>query len=170
MGRARALRPLPLLGLLLACATGEPELPPPPCPRVAFIHGVEAVEDYPGASDAQRFAVRLSGIRGGCRYEQGGVSLAYSFDLLVDLLAGTAPEVLEVPYFVSVLDERGRLLDKKRFVARVGFTGGRRAGVREHIEQRLEGADEKVGPAWRILISLDLPTERALELWRRRSL
>lgn len=166
-----ALRAALLAAILSGCAIARPAEPPPACPRVGFLYGLHAVDTL--AVDGRTLPVRaeLAGLSGACVYAGGGLELDYTFDLLIWPTAPVASGSLPVAYFVAVLDERGEVVDRQRFVARVPVgRPGERTGVREHLRQTLDAVDGRSGPAYRIVIGFDLPPDDALARWQSRDL
>lgn len=144
---------------------------PPPCPKVAFLYGLHTLDRLEADGRTLPVHAELSNIRGRCVYASDGIELDYGFDIRVraEPSAGAGP--FRIPYFVAVLDERGEVVGKERFVAEVpAGSPADRMGVREQLRQTLAGADRTTGPAWRVVIGFDLPPDEALARWEAREL
>ncbi len=171
-GHERAGRAAVLLVLLASTGcSSTPEVPPPPCPRVGFLYGLDRFEGTADGGGSGSFTARLEGLRGGCVYEEDGVALRYTIDVRVRPRGTGLPKVVDLPYFVAVLDPDGRVLDKKVYTAHLVNDGSRpEPGVREEISQKLFGVNAERGPLYEVVIGFDLPRDRAIEQWRRRGL
>lgn len=164
MPAARSILPLSAATLLAACAaTGDSA--PPFCPRVAFLYGLHAVDELDVDGRPLPVRAELSAIRGSCTYGGDVIELDYRFDILVEPTAEVAGGRVRVPWLLVVLDERGAVVARERFSTELEVgRPGERSGASEHLRQTLP-TDRARGPAWRVLIALDLPEDEALANW-----
>ncbi len=158
------------LGYLLVACASTPQSTAVRCPKVAVVYGLDTVAPVASNGAALPLEARLEGLRGSCGYDDAGLELDYSVDVVLVPAAPIDRTAVTLPYFVAVTDPDGRVLDKRVFTARISVEGARPAGSRERISQRLEAVGPEDGPGYRILIGFELPRERAIEQWRRRGI
>jgi hypothetical protein len=158
-----------LLGALAVagCAGDEPPAPRG-CPRPAILAGLETNSVFrSGASTGPAadlaYTVGMQGIAGGCTYEDEGLTVDLSVDILVEPGPAYAGPSVAVPWFVAVAGPDGTVLDKQSFRANVAVEpGATRGGSRESVQQRFPGIGPDVGPGYRIYLGLTIPREEAL--------
>lgn len=168
---AQVARRIAALAVVLSGCAFSPATPPPACPRVGFLYGLHAVDALVVEGREVPVRAELAALSGTCTYSSQGVELDYSFALLIWPTAPIGSGTLPVPYFIAVLDEQGQVVDKQRFVVEVPVgRPGARTGLREHLRQTLAAVDGQSGPAFRIVIGLDLPPDEALARWQARDL
>ncbi len=158
------------LGYLLVACASTPEPTPVRCPKVAVVYGLDTVTPVEANGETLPLEARLEGLRGSCGYDDTGLELDYSVDVVLVPAGPIDPTTVTLPYFVAVTDLGGRVIDKRVFTVRIPVEGTRPAGSRERIGQMLEGVGPREGPGYRVLIGFELPRERAIEQWRRRGI
>lgn len=155
-------------GLLVACS-GDAPPPPPLCPQVGIINGLEHLEQ-PAANGSGQSAYRasLENLDGACRSEGSDLAVEIAVDLVVQPGPAVPSGIIELPYFVVVSAPDGRLLDRQDFVARVTIPrGARRGGVSETFSQRFVGRGAGASD-YQVLFGFSMPESEALEQYRQR--
>ncbi len=159
------------LGLFAAACSSTPDTPPARCPKVAIVYGLDTLSPVEQGGRALPAEARLLGLQGSCGYDDAGLELAYSVDIIVKPTAPIGPTTVELPYFVAVSAPDGTVIDKQVFTARIEIDGsGKPAGSREQIAQTLEGVGPEQGPMYKVLVGFELPRSRAIEQWRKRGI
>ncbi len=169
MGRAARMRFLApaLLALLLAGCSGDDTPPPPLCPEVGIINGLEDLEQPPDAAAGDlAYRAALENLDGGCRVEGDDLVVEIALDAVVQPGPAMAGGIVELPYFVAISAPDGKLLDRQDFVARVTVpSGARRGGVTETFGQRFVGRAAGAG-GYQVLFGFALPESEALRQYR----
>ncbi len=159
------------LGLFVVACSSTPDIPRARCPKVAFVYGLDTLSPIEQGGRTLPAEARLLGLRGSCGYEDAGLELAYSVDIIVEPTAPLDATTVELPYFVAVTAPDGTVIDKRVFTARIEIDGsGKPAGSREEIAQTLEGVGPEQGAMYKVLVGFELPRSRAIEQWRKRGI
>ena len=149
----------------VAACSGSSQPPPPLCPRVGIINGLESHEEV--AADQQvEYRTAMENVDGACRADGDDLVVEIAIDVVVqpgDALSGT---LVEVPYFVAISAPGGNLIDRQDFVARVEVPrSAHRAGVTETFRQRF--LSRKTGASdYEVLFGLTLPEAEAMKQYR----
>jgi hypothetical protein len=109
------------------------------CPRVAILGDAGKVTKFrPGAPETAEnvvFTAEMRNINITCKYTEQTLATMEA-DVLVTMILRKGPamqgDVAEVPYFVSVTDRRGTVLNKREFPLRINFSGNPAV---EHVEK-----------------------------------
>jgi hypothetical protein len=166
-GRCGLAAPALLVLALASCAGDDPPAPRG-CPRPAILEGVETNSVFRGnastgsAADLA-YTVGMEGIGGGCSYDDDGLTVDLSVNIIIEPGPAFAGPTVAVPWFVAVAGPDGAILDKQSFTANVTEEpGATRAGSRESVQQRFAGIGPDLGPGYRIYLGLTVPREEAL--------
>jgi hypothetical protein len=151
---------LPSLGLaLLVAACGGGGTPDPvPCPAVAVVAGLDALEARPAGSagDAGDLAhtATLDLVAAGCGYDRGAAVVELTVHL--NVFAGPARgDSARIDYFVAVLGPDGGLVDKRVLTSEIALLPGRdRAGYEEQLRQVIPGVGPGEARGYRVLVGL----------------
>lgn len=157
-----------LAGALAACS-GDDGPPPPICPEVGIVNGLEDLErEAVDGSGQLAYRAALENVSGGCHAEGGDLVVEIAIDLVVQPGPAVPAGIIELPYFVAISAPDGNMIDRQDFVARVTIPdGARRGGVTETFSQRFLGRE--VGATeYQVLFGFDLPDTEALQQYRRR--
>ncbi len=158
-------------GMFVVACTSTSETPPARCPKVAIVYGLDTLSPVEQGGRALPAEAQLLGLQGSCSYDDTGLELAYSVDVVVKPTAPMGPTTVELPYFVAVSAPDGTVIDKQVFTARIEIDGsGKPAGSREQIAQTLKGVGPEQGPSYRVVVGFELPRSRAIEQWRKRGI
>lgn len=173
MARRRLSAAAALVGAaaLAACA-GSPETAPVPCPQARILAGLESTTVFRGGASRGTeadlsHAVALQNIAGGCTYEDDGLVLNMTVDIVIDPGPALAGAQVTVPWFIAVAGPDGAIIDRQDFVATVPVEAGARSGSREAVEQRYASVGTELGPAYSLFLGLAIDPEEAM---RRRAL
>ncbi len=128
-----------LVGLALLAGCGGVPKERGICPRVAILADAGKITKFrPGAPETAEnvmFTGQMREIRITCKYNDQ-LNTELEGDVYVTMVLEKGPamsgEVAEVPYFVSVTDRRGTVLNKREFPLRINFSGNRAV---EHTER-----------------------------------
>jgi hypothetical protein len=109
------------------------------CPRVAILADAGKVTKFragaPETPENIEFVAQMREIKITCKYNDQ-LNTELEGDVYVTMVLEKGPamsgEVAEVPYFVSVTDRRGTVLNKREFPLSVRFSGNRAV---EHVER-----------------------------------
>lgn len=109
------------------------------CPRVAILADAGKITKFrPGAPETAEnveFVAEMREIKITCKYNDQ-LNTELEGDVYVTMVVEKGPamsgDVAEVPYFVTVTDRRGTVLNKREFPLRISFSGNRAV---EHIER-----------------------------------
>jgi hypothetical protein len=109
------------------------------CPRVAILNDAGKLTRFrPGAPETAEnvvFTAEMREIKITCKYNDQ-LMQQLEADVFVTMILRKGPamsgDVAELPYFVSVTDRRGTVLEKREFPLRINFSGN--AAV-EHTEK-----------------------------------
>ena len=109
------------------------------CPRVAILADAGKITKFrPGAAETPEnvmFTGQMREIRITCKYNDQ-LNTELEGDVHVTMVIEKGPamsgDTAEVPYFVSVTDRRGTVLNKREFPLRINFSGNRAV---EHVER-----------------------------------
>ncbi len=165
----RAGRPIAAVfwaAIVLAACSGNDE-PPPDCPEVAVINGLESATFYnPPATESLEsldYSVSLENLRGACSYTDGALDLSVSVDIVARFGPAFSRDTLEIPYFIAVENPSGDIVFKREFGTTIDpAPGNRSAGNREFFEQQVFGATPETGPDYSILFGLQIDRNQAL--------
>ncbi len=109
------------------------------CPRVAILADAGKITKFrPGAPETPEnveFVAQMREIKITCKYnDQLHTELEGDVHVTMVLEKGPAMrgDVVELPYFISVTDRRGIVLNKREFPLRINFSGNRAV---EHTER-----------------------------------
>ncbi len=130
---------LGLLGLGLLAGCGGIPKDRGICPRVAILADAGKITKFragaPETPENVEFTAQMRNIRITCKYNDQ-LNTELEGDVYVTMVVEKGPamsgDVAEVPYFISVTDRRGTVLNKREFPLRVGFSGSRAV---EHTER-----------------------------------
>ncbi len=171
-GRARSAGLAATLAVV-GCAAPPPPAPLP-CPRAAILDGAQTVERRIGAGPID-FAWRaaITGVTGGCRYDDRGVELRHLLDLAIvpgPRALATGETRVALPWFVAVVDPSGAVVDKQVFTLETPLPEGPQPRlVSEQLEQRIAAVRPEEGPGWRIYFGFELDPEEARRRLRERA-
>src|SRR5262245_38619566 len=109
------------------------------CPRVAILADAGKVTKFrrggPETPENIEFVAQMREIKITCKYNDQ-LNTELEGDVYVTMVLEKGPamqgDVAEVPYFVSVSDRRGTVLNKREFPLRINFSGNRAV---EHVER-----------------------------------
>ena len=155
-------------GILAGCSGNDPP-PPPLCPEVGIINGLEDLEQQAADGSGQlAYRAAMENLDGACKAEGGDLAVEIAIDLVVQPGPAAPAGIIELPYFVAISAPDGRVLDRQDFVARVTVpSGARRGGVTETFSQRFVGR-EAGATDYQVLFGFALPESEALSQYRRR--
>jgi hypothetical protein len=148
-------------GVALAGCQGLVEQQARACPSVAFLADTDVVTILVPVSDPPAVAAEatLSRVNSECRAngERVEVELAFQIDALRG--ATTDAAVIELPFFVAVIDGQGRVLGKDIFFSRLTFDGAGVAGQVEQLVETIPLADGEVPVGFQIVLGFQLTPE-----------
>jgi hypothetical protein len=109
------------------------------CPRVAILADAGKITKFragaPETPENIEFTGQMREIRITCKYNDQ-LNTELEGDVYVTMVLEKGPamrgDVAEVPYFISVTDRRGVVLNKREFPLRISFSGNRAV---EHTER-----------------------------------
>jgi hypothetical protein len=109
------------------------------CPRVAILADAGKITAFrPGAAEAPAnvmFTGEMTNIRILCKYNDQALT-ELEADVYVTMILRKGPamqgEVAELPYFITISDRRGTVLNKREFPLKVNFGGNPAV---EHVER-----------------------------------
>lgn len=147
--------------------------PPRPCPSVTVLKdAAELVRYRPGPGRDLIDVVdqaKVAGVQHKCDYDGNRLEVELKLDLAVERGPAAEAAIVELPYFIAVIDARQRILAKEVFVSRIEFPADRRRlAVREETEQIIPLDDFQSGANFEILVGFQL-TKQQLEEIRRRN-
>jgi len=154
-------------GLLLGIAACSGSAPPPAplCPKVGIISGLEHHEQT-AANGEVLYRVAMENVDGACKADGSDLVVEIAIDVVVQPGPAFSQTLIELPYFVSVSEPGGAVLDRQDFVARVEVPrGAHRAGVTETFRQRFLGR-EAGATGYEVLFGLTLPEAEAMRQFR----
>ena len=154
-------------GLLLGIAACSGNAPPPAplCPKVGIISGLEHHEQTAANGEVQ-YRVAMENVDGACKADGSDLVVEIAVDVVVQPGPALSQTLIELPYFVSVSEPGGAVLDRQDFVARVEVPrGAHRAGVTETFRQRFLGR-ESGATGYEVLFGLTLPEAEAMRQFR----
>ena len=160
----RAVSATIALALLAGCAGDDRPPPPPICPRVGIIDGLQSF-DRAATEATGAFGYHAShGERRRCMRPGAGRPRGRDGDR--SRRADRAPRVggrtLDLPYFVAISGPDGAVIDRQDFVGRVSVpAGARRAGVKETFSQRFVGLGAGAA-GHQVMFGFALPEDEAL--------
>ncbi|HUY68470.1 MAG TPA: hypothetical protein VMV79_04135 [Alphaproteobacteria bacterium] len=142
----------------------------PICPKVAVIHELQIVRDYgrekPDPSQLVA-AARIMGVTGSCAYEDKGIDVTFT----ADMVAGRGPRLggdsAEFPFFVAVVDPTQDILNKDQMTATFRFEDGKKRAPHQeslHVFIPLAKKDDASGPDYQVLIGFQLSEEQLKEV------
>jgi hypothetical protein len=128
-----------LLGLGLLAGCGGIPKERGICPRVAILADAGKITKFragaPETPENVEFTAQMREIKITCKYNDQ-LNTELEGDVYVTMVLEKGPamsgDVAEVPYFISVTDRRGTVLNKREFPLRVNFSGNRAV---EHTER-----------------------------------
>jgi hypothetical protein len=128
--RSRAWRPWAFAALALLISVGACKTPPPlPCPQVIVLDDASRLTrfaDGPGRDLLDvAFKAEMPEVFAACRKQKQGLEVTVAPTIAVTRGAAAAPSPAEVPFFVSVLDPSGAILNKQQFGAAFDLSGNR---------------------------------------------
>ena len=156
---------------LAACASSDPEAPPPACPPALFLDGAAQTAVYtPGAGteprpDQLRYLAALSDLSSTCRYVDEGVEM----DLTFNLTAGRGPAFSstpeEVTYFIATVGPDRRILKRDAYPAELSFGEGY-AGARwsEQLTLLIRSIKPAQGQYYTLIVGFQLDDEELKRL------
>jgi hypothetical protein len=158
---------------LAACSSDEPPRTASVCPQPAILAGLESTTVFVGGATSGpeqdlRYAAAMENIGGGCVYDDDGLTVDLTIDLVVEPGPAFTGGAVNVPWFVAVADDSGAIIDKTVLGSTIEVpTGAQRAGSREAIQQRFADLPPEVGGGYRLFLGLEIDRDEAL---RRRTL
>lgn len=143
------------------------------CPRIGVLADAADLTRFRdgGGEDLTEMVLdaRVSGVRGQCDLARRAVNVELAITL--DATRGPAAQgrVLDVPYFVAVMDGDGAILDKQVYQARFEFPPNRSTArlTNEGVKLTLPTAENLRGSAYSVSVGLQVD-ERELAYNRRR--
>ncbi len=143
------------------------------CPRIGVLADAADLTRFRdgGGEDLTEMVMdaRVSGVRGQCDLARRAVNVELAITL--DATRGPAAQgrVLDVPYFVAVMDAEGAILDKQVYQARFEFPPNRSTArlTNEGVKLTLPTAENLRGSAYSVSVGLQVD-ERELAYNRRR--
>ena len=159
----RAVSATIALALLAGCAGDDGPPPPPICPRVGIVAGLQSFDRAATeAMGAFGYHASMENVEGACGPEQGDLVVNMTVDLVVQTDAKGGGRTLDLPYFIAISGPDGAVIDRQDFVGRVSIpASARRAGVKEAFSQRFVG----LGPGaagHQVMFGFALPEDEAL--------
>jgi hypothetical protein len=149
----------------VAACSGSSSPPPPLCPRVGIINGLESHEEV-GVDQQVAYRTAMENVDGACRVDGDDLTVEIAIDVVVQPGEALSSTLVEVPYFVAISAPGGTLIDRQDFVARVEVPrGSHRAGVKETFRQRFLGR-EAGATDYEVLFGLTLPEAEAMRQYR----
>lgn len=151
--------------VLAGCGTSEP---PPPCPLVLLVQGADQVASYrraalPASADL-RYLALLADLSSSCRYEDGGVELDLTFNLIAERGPALADGPIRLAYFLAAVAPDGQVVDKQRFTAELAFPAGReRTGLTQELVVRYPSIDPATGQDYRFYLGFQLDPAESRE-------
>jgi len=173
--RLRLVLGVVLPALLSACG-GTPSRLPVACPTPGLLSdGADLTRYRPGPVrdlTTLDWDARLSGLNGGCDRGRNNqtIEMKLTVGFVVERGAGTEGRVVDLPWFVAVVDTRtDQVLTRRSFVERVSFARNetRISGQSEQVSLSLPVGETKRAQDYKILVSFEL-TADDLALNRRR--
>jgi hypothetical protein len=158
---------MPLLALAACSNTTNTRLPVA-CPRPGILaEGADLTRYRPGAVrdlTTLEWDARITGINGGCNPGRKNASIEVSLTagFSIERGAGTEGRVIDLPWFVAVVDNRDeRILSRRAFTERVTFA---RNETRTSVESgpislSLPVGEQRRANDYRIYVSFDLSPE-----------
>lgn len=109
------------------------------CPRVAILADAGKITKFragaPETAENVEFTGQMREIRITCKYNDQ-LNTELEGDVYVTMIVEKGPamsgDVAEMPYFITVTDRRGTVLNKREFPLRINFSGNRAV---EHVER-----------------------------------
>ena len=103
-------------GILAGCSGNDPP-PPPLCPEVGIINGLEDLEQQAADGSGQlAYRAAMENLDGACKAEGGDLAVEIAIDLVVQPGPAAPAGIIELPYFVAISAPDGRVLDRQDFV------------------------------------------------------
>ena len=149
--------------MALGGCAGDKAPPPPLCPKVGIINGLENFERQAADGRAACLPCGHGARRGWLWARERRSGREISLDLIVEPGTAYAGGVTELPYFVAISAPDGTVIDRQDFVATVSVpTRARRGGVTDTFSQRFVG---RAGGAtqYQVLFGFTLPEDEALK-------
>lgn len=133
---AKVVLALGVLAVLAGCASQRQQ---GICPRVAVLADAGKLTKFragaPQIAANVVFTGEMREVKITCKYKDAGLT-EMEADVVVSMVLRKGPamagDTAELPYFVTVTDRRGTVLEKREFPLRIGFSGN--AAV-EHTER-----------------------------------
>lgn len=168
LARRTARSHLVVATALAISGCGGAKTPPPPlCPRVGIINGLENHEQQ-GADGQLAYRTALENVDGACKTDGGDLVVEVAIDVVLQPGPALTGSLVEVPYFVAVSGPAEELLGRQDFVARIEVApGARRAGVVETFRQRFVGRQAGASQ-YEVLFGLSLPEAEAMRQYQNR--
>ena len=169
------LAAMPLI-VLAACGGGGNTRLPVACPKPGILsEGADLTRYRPGPVrdlTTLEWDAKLSGLSGGCNPGKGNrsIEMQLTAGFTVERGAGTEGRVIDLPWFVAVIDARDEhVLSRQRFVDQIAFARNetRLSGQSEPVSLSLPVGEDRPASSYRILVSFELSPED-LALNRRR--
>ena len=157
-----------------ACASSDPDAPPPACPAALFLDGAERTSAYRAGAGAEpspdqlRYIAVLADLTSSCNYFESGGNKGVDVDLTFNLIAERGPAlsgVEELTYFVATVGPGRQVRSEHVLNGDLAFAEGEeRAGWTESLTLRLPAVTPAVAKDYMLFIGFKLDDE---ELKRR---
>jgi hypothetical protein len=173
--RRNALFFLPFLALALSsCSTvndswdgvfgggGEPLGKTSACPQVAVVRDLSIYQNPPSADESTLiYSARMGNVRGNCAVNEGGLAVNATAELVaLRGINGTSGSVT-LPFFVSVLDPKDNVLDKRSYDVNVTFDNSeRQSRASIPIKPQINLARGQDGSGYRVLVGFELSADQ----------
>lgn len=144
-----------------ACSSPPPIPPPPPdCPGAVVLRGADSVAAFAGPDERQselRHLAVITNLAGSCVYDDAGVAVDLSFDLIAERGPRHGVGPIELRYFVATVAPGERILDKQLLESQILVPDGEaNAGLAEQLTLRIPGVTPEDGGAYRIYVGFQL--------------
>ena len=150
---------------LVACSGGE-EDPGPFCPEGAIINGLDQIESFAPpveSTNTLRYSVSLGNVAGQCTYQNDRLTLSYTVDVTAQRGPALADPEVSVPYFVTVLDDKGDVISKDLLTASFTLTEEQPIVTqRDEIEQVIDALDPGTGRFYSVYFGFQNNAQDAL--------
>lgn len=164
----RTFLPLLLLPLLITACAGDKK-PPRMCPQVAYLRGLDRIEDYGNDTPDPSTLVAVSAmqkVEGKCEYEDNGVNVDFFLHMAAEKGPRLGGDHFTAPFFVSLVDPDEKVLSKELMSTTFQFGSEARSATRmESLHVFIPLQKDEDASNYRVLTGYQL-TEQQLKTAR----